>query len=133
MKRLILMVTGMLFVSVMTVRAQSRDTVKHRNKEQRRVEHKYDRDKNKQRAGTQAEANVNMRDRKKVMVKEVPAALRQTLQGPEYKGWDDTTSTIYSDRRGNRYTVEIRNGANSKVYHFDKEGNRVDAGTVDRE
>jgi hypothetical protein len=148
MKKLITMITGMLFVSVMAVQAQSRDTVRHKNKDQNRAEHKYDRDKNKTTSGTQGrgydkdktnsrstqgQANANMRDRKKVMVKDVPASLRQTLQGPEYKGWDANTSTIYTDRDGG-YTVEIRNGngngngnGNAKVYHFDKDGNRVDA------
>jgi hypothetical protein len=128
MKKLLL-ITGMLLITVVTMQAQTRDTLK--NKEQKRAENKYD--KKKKEIGTQEEATTNMRDRKKVMVKDVPPALRQTLDGPDYKGWDETTSTIYSDRTGNRFTVEIRNGNSAKIYHFDKEGNRIDAGSLDRE
>src|SRR5436190_4339517 len=134
MKKLLL-TTSMLLFTVMAIQAQSRDTVRSkeqkRAQEQKRVENKYD--KKKRESGTQEEAIINMRDRKKVMVKDVPPALRHTLDGPDYKGWDANNSTIYSDRTGKRFTVEIRNGNSNKIYHFDREGNRIDAGSVDRE
>jgi hypothetical protein len=127
----ILIVAVMLSITAFSAQAQSRDTLKPKQKE--RTQDAYDKSKAKRAQGTQQEATANMRNRKAVLAKDVPAALRQTLQGPDYKGWDANTSTIYSDRSGKRFTIEIRNGTSSKIYHFDREGNRVDAGSEDRE
>lgn len=116
MKKLMLTLTGLLLISIMTVDAQSRDTVPTRKMDTLRQEgSKYQ----------ESQESYNLREMTKVKVNEIPASLFQTLQGEEYKGWDNETSTIYKSKTGNLYVVEIRDGDKTKVYHFDSDGKPI--------
>jgi hypothetical protein len=55
---------------------------------------------------------------------ELPVSLRTTLQGDQYKGWEN--STVYRNKSTNEYMVEIRDGSSSKTYYFDKDGKAID-------
>lgn len=55
---------------------------------------------------------------------DIPAALRSTLQGEQYKGWEDN-STIYRSKNNDSYIVEMRHGNGVKVHRFDQNGNAV--------
>jgi hypothetical protein len=59
-----------------------------------------------------------------IQTADVPAALRSTLQGEQYKGWEDN-STIYRSKNNDSYVVEMRHGNGMKVHRFDQNGNPV--------
>ena len=52
---------------------------------------------------------------------EVPASLRSTLGDSQYKGWE-SNSTIYRSRNNDQFVVEMRDGNQTKIHRFDKEG-----------
>lgn len=54
---------------------------------------------------------------------EVPASLRSTLQGSQYKGWEN--GTIYRNQSSDMFMVEMREGNESKIYRFDQNGKAV--------
>ena len=54
---------------------------------------------------------------------EVPASLRGTLQGTQYKGWEN--GTIYRNQSSDMFMVEVREGNQTKTYRFDKNGKAV--------
>jgi hypothetical protein len=55
---------------------------------------------------------------------EVPPTLRSNLKGDQYKGWEQN-STIYKGRNNDSFIVEMREGTQTKVHRFDKDGNPV--------
>jgi len=63
------------------------------------------------------------RDMTKIQSSEVPQSLRSTLQGAEYKGWEN--GTVYRSKTNDGYLIEINDGANAKTYRFDKSGKRL--------
>lgn len=70
-------------------------------------------------------ADINyVQNMTKILPEDLPKAVRQTLQGPEYLGWEK--ATIYKNKAGDRFLIEIRNGDKVRYYRFDKEGKPVD-------
>jgi len=59
-------------------------------------------------------------DRVVIVSSDIPASLRVTLEDDTYRGWEN--STIYRNRETNEYMIEIRDGSNSRIYYFDKDG-----------
>jgi hypothetical protein len=109
MKKLILMLSAGLFVSIVSVNAQS-DTLQRPRKDGK----------------TTTTTTVQTYDRStmtKIKSTDVPPSLRQTLSGTEYKGWEN--STIYRSPN-DEYFLDVTDPANkTKTYHFDKTGKRV--------
>lgn len=56
----------------------------------------------------------------KLKASEIPASLRQTLQKPKYKGWEN--SMIYKQESTNEYILEILENGKAKTYRFNSEG-----------
>jgi hypothetical protein len=54
---------------------------------------------------------------------EIPASLRSTLQGSEYKGWE--SGTIYRNQASDMFIVETREGDKTTIHRFDKDGNAI--------
>jgi hypothetical protein len=54
---------------------------------------------------------------------EVPASLRSTLQGSQYKGWEK--GTIYRNQSSDMFMVEMRDGNETRIYRFDQNGKAV--------
>jgi hypothetical protein len=54
---------------------------------------------------------------------DVPASLRSTLQGTQYKGWEG--GTIYRNQSSDMFMVEMRDGSQTKIYRFDQNGKAV--------
>jgi hypothetical protein len=52
---------------------------------------------------------------------EVPTSLRNTLGGGDYQGWENN-STIYRNRSNDQFVVEMRDGNQTKIHRFDKDG-----------
>ena len=58
-----------------------------------------------------------------IQASEVPASLRTTLQGAEYKGWE--SGTVYRSQNNDIFIVETRDGDKTKIHRFDKSGKAV--------
>ena len=54
---------------------------------------------------------------------DVPAALRTTLQGSQYKGWE--RGVIYRNQSSDMYMVEINDGNQRRMFRFDQNGKPV--------
>lgn len=54
---------------------------------------------------------------------EVPASLRSTLQGDQYKGWE--SGTIYRTQNSDMFIVEMRDGDKTRMYRFDQNGKAI--------
>ncbi len=56
---------------------------------------------------------------------EVPASLKTTLQGSQYKGWE--AGTVYRNQNSDMYLVEMKEGSNPpKTYRFDANGKVIE-------
>jgi hypothetical protein len=62
----------------------------------------------------------NAKDYTQIQATEVPSSLRTTLQGQEYKGWEN--GKIYRRNNGDGYYVTTGSGNTAKNYYFDKNG-----------
>lgn len=71
-------------------------------------------------------------DRQQIQVSELPEAVRTSLESTDYSGWNvsaayRSTQTKSSDETQPMeiYIVELKNGAETKSIHFDKDGNKI--------
>jgi hypothetical protein len=63
-------------------------------------------------------------DMVKITSDDIPAAVRSTLQGSQYKGWE--TSNIFRNSTSDTYIVEIEGDDRQiKVYKFDANGRPI--------
>ncbi|HWA33368.1 MAG TPA: hypothetical protein VG737_04535 [Cyclobacteriaceae bacterium] len=123
MKKIMLTIGSLLFVCALTASAQQDTTRKQQTEEQQRYQQPPQTQSQTQ---TEQQQSNNLRDLTKVKSTEIPDALRSTLQAPEYKGWDASTSNVYKNKAGDIYTVEIVDANNVRmVYHFDKDGKLI--------
>lgn len=73
----------------------------------------------------QQPGSIRLKDMTALQATEIPAALRETLQAPTYKGWDSSTSKIYRNQTSDLYVVQIQDGTMTKSYRFDKNGKPI--------
>lgn len=73
----------------------------------------------------QPQQSIKLKDMTVLKSTEVPASLRETLQAPQYKGWDAATSKIYRNQTSDLYVVQIQDGTMTKTYRFDKDGKPI--------
>lgn len=60
----------------------------------------------------------------KINATEIPANLRSTLQGDQYKGWEN--ASIYRSKNSDMYLVEMKDeNDRTKAYRFDASGKLV--------
>ena len=104
MKKLMLTLAALLFVSVVALQAQVQDTTSASPSQGYSPALNYD-------------------DMEAVTSTDVPASLRSTLQGSEYKGWEE--GKVYRHKTSSDYVVVIGD-ENAKVYRFNSEGKRVE-------
>jgi hypothetical protein len=79
-----------------------------------------------QKEGEEAREKSEEQDMKgwtKVNSADIPAPLRTTLGGSQYRGWEK--STVYQNDVTKRYMVRVGD-ENPTTYYFDKEGKPVD-------
>lgn len=64
-------------------------------------------------------------DKEPIAVTELPAAIRQQLQGTDYTGW--TTGKAYRKTKEGKtfYAVELTKGGETKMVKFDADGNKL--------
>src|SRR3954467_8008193 len=126
MKKIMLTIGSLLFVCAISANAQQDTTRKQQTEEQQKYQQPQPQTQQPQTQQSQTEQSSNLRDLSKVQSSEIPDALRSTLQAPEYKGWDASTSNVYKNKAGDIYTVEIVDANNVRmVYHFDKDGKLI--------
>lgn len=111
MKKLMMIVAGMLFVSVVAVQAQEQKDSTSVTQQQQPTE--------------QQPGSIKLKDMTVLKSTEIPASLRETLQAPQYKGWDAATSKIYRNQTSDLYVVQIQDGTMTKSYRFDKDGKPI--------
>ena len=60
-----------------------------------------------------------------VAVSDLPAIIRQSLEGQEYSGW--TVTEAYKKEKDGKvfYKVKMQNGAETKKVKFDEQGNKI--------
>ena len=111
---------GMLFVGAAAVQAQ--DTTSFKRKDSTSISTEQP----TQQTPTQTQPKtMQLRDMTALKSTEVPASLRETLQAPQYKGWDATTSKIYRNQTSDLFVVQIMDGTSTKTYRFDKDGKPI--------
>lgn len=126
MKTIKLIFVCALFLGALTVNAQ--DTAKVSEAQERKEAADQDREGPGVGAQEQTESNTpdeNYRREMRVMKSaDVPSSLRSTLQGNKYKGWENN-ATIYGNKNNDAFVVEMREGNQTKVHRFDKDGNPI--------
>lgn len=67
----------------------------------------------------------NWDDKEPIAVAELPAKVREQLQGTDFSGW--TTSKAYRKMKEGKtwYAVELTKGGETKMVKFDADGNKV--------
>jgi hypothetical protein len=73
----------------------------------------------------QSSNQFNAKDYTELQANDVPASLRSTLKGDEYKGWE--SGKVYRRNNGDGYYVTTGSGNNAKNYYFDKSGKATSA------
>jgi uncharacterized protein YdeI (BOF family) len=103
MKKTILILAGVLWLSTAAVQAQdvTQDTTR------------------------QSEQSQNYRkDMVKIQATEIPTSLRTTLQDAQYQGWEK--ATIYRSKANDMYLVEMKDASGKvNVHRFDASGKAV--------
>lgn len=69
--------------------------------------------------------STQLKDMTALKPTEIPANLRETLQSPQYTGWDASTTKIYRNQTSDLYVVQIQDGTMTKTYRFDKNGKPI--------
>lgn len=136
MKTLALILAGALTIGIGTAQAQDTTNISRAQQDRTGATNQDEPQPGKDRSGpgvgAQNQKNANTPDedyqyRKDMDVirsSEVPASLRSTLQGDQYKGWEEN-ATIYSGRNRDSFIIEMREGTQTKVHRFDQEGKPV--------
>jgi hypothetical protein len=65
------------------------------------------------------------KDKEPIALAELPAAIRQQLQGTDFTGW--TASKAYRKEKDGKtlYAVELTKGGETKMVKFDADGNKI--------
>jgi hypothetical protein len=114
MKKIMMIAAGALFMGTVAVQAQ--DTTSFKRSDSTSLQ---------QPATQQQPGSTQLRDMTALKSTEIPASLRETLQGTQYKGWDASTTKIYRNQTSDLYVVQIQDGTMTKTYRFDKEGKPI--------
>jgi|SRR5688572_2006267 hypothetical protein len=106
MKKIILIIAGAFCLSAFALQAQAQDGPKKDT--------------------TSIQPSQSYReDMVKITADDLPAAVRSTLQGAQYKGWE--TATIHRNSTGEMYIVEITGDDRQvKTYKFDANGKPIE-------
>jgi hypothetical protein len=106
MKKIIMIIAGAFCLSAFAVEAQAQDGPKKDT--------------------TSIQPSPSYRDDMvKITADDLPEAVKSTLQGAQYKGWD--TGNIFRNPTGDEYVVEITGDDRQvKKYKFDSNGRPIE-------
>jgi len=116
MKKTIFILSACMFAGLVTANAQSDSTSIKSNNQQSPTSGQVQTTPGQTKTPRQSEMT-------RVKSSEIPASLRQTLQGAEYKGWEN--STLYRSPNSDLYTIDISDANRTRSYRFDKNGKRL--------
>lgn len=122
MKKVMMTIAGMLFISLAAVNAQTDTTQRTPTQPSSpTVEPGQQPDQQQQ----QQQRQYRAADRVTVPSDQVPASLRETLQSPQYKGWENVP--LYQDKTTQEYYFQMpdQNGTTKKLYRFDRNGKAI--------
>jgi len=102
MKKIILVVAGMLFMATVTF---AQDSTKV------------------QQSPEQEQSQNYTKDMVKVTSADLPEAVKQTLAAPQYQGWE--AATIYRSKNNDMYIVEMGKGKDAKALRFGADGKPI--------
>jgi len=126
MKKVMLTVAGMLFMGIVAVQAQSQDTTALPRQDTTATPTTPETDP-QQPEKEQQEGSYMLRDMTALQASEIPSTLRETLTADsQYKGWEDPTTKIYSNKTSDLYVVQIMDGTQTKTYRFDRNGKPIE-------
>jgi hypothetical protein len=126
MKKVMLMMVGMLFIGIVAVQAQSQDTTVTQKSDTTVSPTTTPQPQSQQQTDRQ-EGSYQLRDMTVLQASEVPSSLRESLQGNDkFKGWDDPTTKIYRNKTSDLFVVQIMDGTETKTYRFDRNGKPVE-------
>jgi len=129
MKKVMLTMAGMFFAGIIAVHAQSQDTTVAPQKRDTTVAptQTTPEPQEQQQQPEKQEGSYQLRDMTVLQLSEVPSSLRETLLGnTEYKGWEDPTTKIYTNKTNDEFVVQIMDGTETKSFRFDKNGKRIE-------
>jgi hypothetical protein len=118
MKKLTLIFAVALFVTVTAANAQNPTTDTSRTQRQSTQKNSKSSD---QMSKDRDQGSNRHNEGTLVRSSDVPASLRQTLQGSEYNGWEN--GQVYKTKNG--YSVEIRKNGMVKTHRFDANGQPI--------
>jgi hypothetical protein len=132
MKTLALILAGALTLGFSAAQAQDTTNISRTQQDESGAgtEAETGKDRSGPGVGAQNQKNANTpdedyrRDMDVIGSSDVPSSLKSTLQGDQYKGWEQN-STIYSGRNRDSFILEMREGTQTKVHRFDKDGKPV--------
>lgn len=112
MKNIMIIASAMLLGGAVAVQAQ--DTTSFKKQDSTNVQQP-----------SSQQPSTQLKDMTVLKSTEIPANLRETLQAPQYSGWDSSTSKIYRNQTSDLYVVQIQDGTMTKTYRFDKNGKPI--------
>jgi len=74
-------------------------------------------------AARRTNTSVNFDEKVKIKKEELPDAVRTSLAGNDYKGWE--ISEAYQWKEAGTYEVTLKNGSETKTVKLDKDGKVV--------
>ena len=77
---------------------------------------------------TTAATTTVQQEKVKIKSEDLPDAVKKSLNSDEYRGWLINSAYLISDADKSKaiYEVEVKNGAETKTFKFDKDGKKMD-------
>ncbi|AYB35027.1 hypothetical protein [Chryseolinea soli] len=123
MKKIMLIAAGALLFSITATYAQNDTTGTKRNATPPAASPQPSPTQQPQPAATPQPGQNYQKDMTPIKPADIPSGMRQTLQDPQYKGWEN--SPIYKSNSNDGYILQMNTGGQPQSYHFDSEGKLV--------
>jgi hypothetical protein len=123
MKKIMLIAAGVLLLSITATYAQNDTTGTKRNATPPAASPQPSPTQQPQPAATPQPGQNLQKDMTRIQAADIPSGMRQTLQDPQYKGWEN--SSIYKSNSNDSYMLQMNTGGQVQTYRFDSEGKLV--------
>ena len=109
MKKVLLIVAGVLFAAAATFAQDSTSTQSQQPQQTQSPE--------------QQPSTDYTKDMVKISATDLPDAVKQTLAAPQYQGWEE--STIYRSKNNDMYIIQMGSGTEAKNFRFGADGKPI--------
>lgn len=123
MKKIMFIAAGALLFSITAAYAQIDTTRTKQSATPPAVSPQSSPTQQPQPAATPQPGQNYQRDMTLIQATDIPSGMRQTLQDPQYIGWEH--SNIYKSNSNNGYMIQIKNGEETQSYRFDAQGKLI--------